>query len=158
MRWLWFPTVAAVAFAFGFQFRGDKSESKNELQKERIIPGAFSISLSVKDLAKSKGFYESMGFKVLGGGMDQNYLVMKNGNALIGLFEGMFQGNILTFNPGWNENARNMRKWDDIRIIQCKFTKNGLKSEPELDHNSNGPASFMMKDPDGNVILFDQHR
>ncbi|MNV84098.1 Glyoxalase-like domain protein [compost metagenome] len=120
--------------------------------------GAFSISLSVKDLTVSKEFYEKMGFKVFAGGMEQNYLIMKNGNALIGLFQGMFQGNILTFNPGWDENAQNMEQFDDVREIQRQLKSKGIAINPEVDENTTGPAGFMITDPDGNVVLIDQHR
>ncbi|MEQ8925485.1 MAG: VOC family protein [Fulvivirga sp.] len=120
--------------------------------------GAFSISLSVKDLTTSKEFYEKMGFTVFGGDMKQNYLIMKNGNALIGLFQGMFPENILTFNPGWNENAENLTDFDDVRKIQQHLTKEGVDTGKEIDSSSTGPASFTITDPDGNVILIDQHR
>lgn len=120
--------------------------------------GAFSISLSVKDLKTSQEFYENLGFEVFGGSMEMNYLIMKNGNALIGLFQGMFEGNILTFNPGWDENAQNLENFDDIRKIQEHLKNAGVTLLNEADPNTSGPASFMLTDPDGNVILFDQHR
>ncbi|MBK9401849.1 MAG: VOC family protein [Bacteroidetes bacterium] len=120
--------------------------------------GAFSVSLSVKDLKTSKEFYENLGFTIFGGGMEMNYLIMKNENVLIGLFQGMFEGNILTFNPGWDENAKNVEKFDDVRVIQEQLKSKGISIDNEADKNSKGPASFMVKDPDGNLILFDQHR
>lgn len=120
--------------------------------------GAFSVSLSVKDLAVSKEFYEKLGFTILGGGMDKNYLIMKNENALIGLFQGMFNGNILTFNPGWDENAQNIENFDDIRAIQGKLKTGGIKLTAEADEKTTGPASIMLADPDGNIIYIDQHR
>lgn len=120
--------------------------------------GAFSISLSVKDLKASKEFYEKLGFSTFAGGMDQKYLIMKNQNALIGLFQGMFQGNILTFNPGWDENAGNVENFDDIRTIQKELKNSGLTLITEADEKSEGPASLMLADPDGNMILLDQHR
>ncbi|WP_304232572.1 VOC family protein [Jiulongibacter sediminis] len=120
--------------------------------------GAFSMSLNVKDLKISKAFYEKLGFTVFGGGLEQNYLIMKNGNALIGLFQGMFPGNILTFNPGWDENATNMEDFDDIRQIQKHLKENGISLTSEADESTEGPASLMLTDPDGNVILLDQHR
>ncbi len=120
--------------------------------------GAFSVSLSVKDINASKQFYENLGFTVFAGGLDKNYLIMKNGNALIGLFQGMFQGNILTFNPGWDENAKNMESFDDVRAIQKQLKSDGVALDAEADESTSGPASFMVKDPDGNVLLFDQHR
>jgi len=120
--------------------------------------GAFSVSLSVKDLKTSKEFYENLGFTVFAGSMEQNYLIMKNENALIGLFQGMFQGNILTFNPGWDENAGNMEKFDDVREIQRQLKEKGVALMSEADEKTSGPASLMLTDPDGNMILLDQHR
>lgn len=120
--------------------------------------GAFSISLSVKDLATSKEFYEKLGFNVFAGSLTQNYLIMKNENALVGLFQGMFSGNILTFNPGWNENAQNIESFDDIRTIQQSLKDKGVVLNSEVDENTTGPAGFMFTDPDGNIILIDQHR
>ena len=120
--------------------------------------GAFSISLNVKDLTESKAFYEKLGFTVFAGSMEHSYLIMKNGNALIGLFQGMFQGNILTFNPGWDENANNFESFDDIREIQKQLKDSGLTLSSEADETTQGPASLMLTDPDGNVILLDQHR
>ena len=120
--------------------------------------GAFSISLSVKDIKASKAFYESLGFTVLAGGFDKNYLIMKNENALIGLFQGMFQGNILTFNPGWDESGKNIESFDDVREIQRQLKSKGIQLSAEADESTSGPASLMTADPDGNVILIDQHR
>lgn len=120
--------------------------------------GAFSISLSVKDLKTSREFYENLGFSVFAGSMENHYLIMKNENALIGLFQGMFEGNILTFNPGWDENARNLEKFDDIREIQKQLKSKNIKLTSEANEQTSGPASLMMTDPDGNVILLDQHR
>lgn len=119
--------------------------------------GAFSISLNVKDLKISKAFYENLGFTVFAGGMLQNYLIMKNGNALIGLFQGMFENNILTFNPGWDENASMVNPFDDVREIQKDLKSKGFKFESEADESTKGPASFAILDPDGNSILLDQH-
>jgi len=120
--------------------------------------GAFSISLNVKDLKTSKEFYEKLGFIVLAGSMEQNYLIMKNEKALIGLFQGMFQGNILTFNPGWDENASNLTEFDDIRKIQKQLKNDDINLTSEADETTQGPANLMLSDPDGNVILIDQHR
>lgn len=119
--------------------------------------GAFSISLSVKDIKASKHFYETLGFSVFAGDMDKKYLIMKNGNALVGLFQGMFKNNILTFNPGWDENASKLDSFDDVRTIQKHLKQSGLKLESEADTNTTGPASFMVLDPDGNTVLIDQH-
>lgn len=119
--------------------------------------GAFSISLSVKNLVASKEFYEKLGFTVFAGDLKSQYLIMKNGNALIGIFHGMFENNILTFNPGWDENAKLVEKYDDVRAIQQHLKSSGLKLESEADENTKGPASLVLKDPDDNVILIDQH-
>ncbi|MUP46574.1 VOC family protein [Gramella sp. BOM4] len=120
--------------------------------------GAFSISLSVADIRASKQFYENLGFKVLGGKLEDNYLIMKNENAIIGLFQGMFDNNILTFNPGWDENGQNIDSFDDIRKIQKNLQLAGISIDKKVDPESTGPASFTIKDPDGNLILIDQHR
>ena len=119
--------------------------------------GAFSVSLSVKDIKASKQFYELLGFKVFAGDIANNYLIMKNEGSLIGLFQGMFENNILTFNPGWDANASKLENFDDVREIQKKLKENGLKLENEADENTKGPASIMIFDPDGNAILIDQH-
>ncbi|WP_439481363.1 VOC family protein [Cyclobacterium plantarum] len=119
--------------------------------------GAFSISLNVKDLKTSSDFYEKLGFSVFGGDLDKNYLIMKNGNALVGLFQGMFENNLLTFNPGWDENAQKLNQFDDIRSIQKKLKEEGISLVTEADESSSGPGSFVVMDPDGNTILVDQH-
>ncbi|MDP4636677.1 MAG: VOC family protein [Crocinitomicaceae bacterium] len=120
--------------------------------------GVFSVSMNVKDLQKSKDFYEKLGFSAMGGDMKDNYLIMKNENTIIGIFQGMFEGNILTFNPGWDVNAKNIKKFDDIRIIQKHLKSKQLTLLSEADTTTIGPASVMLTDPDGNLILFDQHR
>lgn len=119
--------------------------------------GAFSISLNVKDLSASKAFYESLGFTAFTETMSQNYLIMKNGNALVGLFKGMFQNNILTFNPGWDENAKPIPGFTDVRNIQKHLKEKGIKLSAEADESGKGPAYLMLTDPDGNAILIDQH-
>jgi catechol 2,3-dioxygenase-like lactoylglutathione lyase family enzyme len=119
--------------------------------------GAFSVSLSVKDIHKSKAFYEKLGFEVFGGDITQNYLIMKNGDALVGLFQGMFEGNILTFNPGWDQDANHVDGFDDVRKIQKSLKEKGVNLESEADETTTGPASFVVIDPDGNPILVDQH-
>lgn len=120
--------------------------------------GAFSVSLSVRDLRASREFYEKLGFSVFAGDPGKNYLIMKNGNALIGLFHGMFEKNILTFNPGWDENAHPLEEFDDVRKIQRELKNNNIDIIQAADEETVGPASFMVVDPDGNPILFDQHR
>lgn len=126
--------------------------------EETMKLGAFSVSLSVKDLKASKEFYEHLGFTVLGGAFENNYLIMKNENSLIGLFQGMFENNILTFNPGWDENGTPTESFDDIRDIQRQLQTKGVDTGKDIAPDTNGPASFMITDPDGNVILLDQHR
>lgn len=120
--------------------------------------GAFSVSLTVKDIHKSKAFYENLGFSSLGGDISQNWLIMKNEDTIIGLFQGMFEKNILTFNPGWNQNAENLESYTDIREIQKQLKEKGMKLLTEADESSEGPSHFTLEDPDGNQILFDQHR
>lgn len=119
--------------------------------------GAFSVSLTVKDINKSKAFYEDLGFQVLGGDIAQNWLILKNESCVIGLFQGMFEKNILTFNPGWNQNADSLDSFTDIRDLQKQLKAKGVKMLTEADESSEGPASFTIEDPDGNSILVDQH-
>jgi len=119
--------------------------------------GAFSVSLTVKDINKSKSFYEDLGFHVFGGDITQHWIIMKNEGCVIGLFQGMFEENILTFNPGWNQNADNLDSFTDIRELQKQLKAKGIKMITDADESSVGPASFTIKDPDGNSILVDQH-
>ena len=119
--------------------------------------GAFSISLAVKDIAASKAFYEKLGFKVFAGDAAQNWLIMKNGDHAIGLFQGMFEKNILTFNPGWNSNAQKLATFTDVRDLQRQLKAEGVELLQEADESTTGPASFLAVDPDGNPILVDQH-
>lgn len=158
-----------VSFGLGFyincictkqsEFDIEKSKTHVNVETQRGLKlGAFSISLSVKDITVSKQFYESLGFTVFGGALEQKYLIMKNENSLVGLFQGMFEGNILTFNPGWDENAQNIEEFDDIRMIQRQLKNKNITLTTEADEHTSGPASLMLTDPDGNVILIDQHR
>lgn len=119
--------------------------------------GAFSVSLTVKDIQASKEFYEKLGFSVFGGDISQNWLIMKNGEATIGLFQGMFEKNILTFNPGWSRDAQTLEEFTDVRELQRQLKDKDVAFIAEADEDSIGPASFMLTDPDGNTILFDQH-
>jgi lactoylglutathione lyase len=119
--------------------------------------GAFSISLTVKDIEVSRAFYEKFGFKVFGGDASQNWLILKNGDSTIGVFQGMFEKNILTFNPGWDSNARELETFTDVRELQRQMKAQGVELVEEADENSTGPASFIVVDPDGNPILVDQH-
>lgn len=119
--------------------------------------GAFSVSLSVKDVSASKAFYEKLGFEVFGGDIEERWLIMKNDEVTIGLFQGMFEKNMLTFNPGWDSDAQPLEDFVDIRELQKRLLSSGLEIQGELDPDSDGPGSFILLDPDGNPILFDQH-
>lgn len=119
--------------------------------------GAFSISLAVKDIKASKEFYEKLGFEEFGGHLEQNWLIMKNGDYIIGLFQGMFDKNILTFNPGWNQDAEKLESFTDVRELQKELKRKGIEFDTEADESTEGPASFVIVDPDGNPILVDQH-
>ena len=119
--------------------------------------GAFSISLAVKDLGASMAFYEKFGFKVFAGDASQKWLIMKNGDHVIGLFQGMFEKNILTFNPGWDSNAQKLATFTDVRDLQRQLKAQGVQLQQEADESATGPASFIVIDPDGNPILIDQH-
>jgi lactoylglutathione lyase len=120
--------------------------------------GAFSISLAVKDLAASKAFYEALGFTTMGGDEAGGWLILKQGSTVIGLFHGMFERNMLTFNPGWDQDAQAVDPFTDVRVIQRRLKDSGLTFIQEADESSAGPASFIVVDPDGNPVLFDQHR
>jgi lactoylglutathione lyase len=119
--------------------------------------GAFSISLTVKDLEASRTFYEKFGFKVFGGDASKNWLILKNRDHVIGLFHGMFRKNILTFNPGWDSNAQRLSAFTDVRDLQRQLKAQGVALQTEADESTTGPASFVVEDPDGNPILVDQH-
>ena len=119
--------------------------------------GNFSVSLAVKDLAASRAFYETLGFSAFAGHPEQNWLILKNGSTVIGLFQGMFEKNILTFNPGWDGNAQPLAAFTDIRDLQRQLKAHGVQLLTEADEATSGPASFMVQDPDGNQLLVDQH-
>ena len=119
--------------------------------------GAFSISLAVKDIQASKAFYEKFGFKDFGGNITQNWLILKNGDVIIGLFQGMFEKNMLTFNPGWDENATLVENFEDVREIQKHLKSKDVPLEMSADESTTGPAYITLQDPDGNAILIDQH-
>ena len=120
--------------------------------------GAFSISLTVKDIHASKAFYEKLGFTAFGGVIERKWVILKNGPHIIGRFEGMFPKNMLTFNPGWNQDARNLDSFTDVRELQKSLKAQGVTFVSEADESTTGPASFMLTDPDGTPILVDQHR
>ena len=119
--------------------------------------GNFSVSLTVKDLAVSQSFYEKLGFQIFGGDATQNWLIMQNGDVTIGLFQGMFEKNLMTFNPGWDKNAKKLDSFTDVRDLQRAMKAHGITIEDEADESTSGPASFIVIDPDGNPILIDQH-
>lgn len=119
--------------------------------------GNFSISLAVKDIAASRAFYEKFGFTVFLGDQAQNWLILKNGSTVIGLFQGMFERNIMTFNPGWDSDAKQLSEFTDIRDLQRQLKAQGVQLLSEADEDTSGPASFLVEDPDGNQILLDQH-
>ncbi len=119
--------------------------------------GAFSISLAVKDIHASQAFYEKFGFKAFGGDITQNWLILKNGDTIIGLFQGMFDQNILTFNPGWDQDAQPLASFTDVRELQRQLKAQGVTFASEADATTTGPASFVALDPDGNPVLVDQH-
>lgn len=120
--------------------------------------GAFSVSLSVKDIHRSKEFYENLGFEASGGDIDQNWIVMKNEDKVIGLFQGMFEKNILTFNPGWSKDTKSLEEFTDVRDLQKELKQKGVELIQEADESTEGPAYITLEDPDGNPILIDQHR
>jgi predicted lactoylglutathione lyase len=130
---------------------------ENTIDEASMDLGAFSVSLAVKDIEMSRLFYEKLGFTVFAGDQSQNWLIMKNGDHAIGLFQGMFERNILTFNPGWSSDAQQLEEFTDVRELQRELKNRGVKMVSEADESSTGPASFMIVDPDGNAILVDQH-
>lgn len=119
--------------------------------------GAFSVSLTVKDIEASRSFYEKLGFRAFFGDASMNWLILKNGDCTIGLFQGMFEKNILTFNPGWDSNAQKLASFTDIRDLQRQLMADGVEFQTQADESTTGPASFFILDPDGNPILVDQH-
>ena len=134
-----------------------QSQNANPAERKSMDLGAFSISLAVKDLDVSRQFYEKLGFRSFAGNASHRYLIMKNGDAVIGLFQGMFEKNILTFNPGWDSNAQEKAAFTDVRELQRRLKAAGVRIAKEADETTKGPASFVVTDPDGNPILVDQH-
>lgn len=128
------------------------------LEGGRMDLGAFSVSLAVTDLRVSQEFYKKLGFEVFAGEAAENWLILRNGDTVIGLFQGMFEANILTFNPGWNGHAEDLDAFTDVREIQRRLRADGVEFVSEVDESASGPGSFVITDPDGNSILFDQHR
>jgi catechol 2,3-dioxygenase-like lactoylglutathione lyase family enzyme len=134
------------------------STASQPMRNSSMELGNFSVSLAVKDIKASRAFYEKLGFTTFGGDEEQNWLIMQNGTATIGLFQGMFDKNILTFNPGWDRNAQNLESFTDVRDLQKELKAKEINFATEADESSTGPASFVIVDPDGNQILVDQHR
>jgi catechol 2,3-dioxygenase-like lactoylglutathione lyase family enzyme len=126
-------------------------------EKRTMDLGNFSVSLAVKDIKASKAFYEKLDFKEVAGALEQNWIVLQNGNARIGLFQGMLDKNLMTFNPGWTKDKETMADFPDVRELQRTFKARGITIAPEADESTEGPAYFMLADPDGNTLLFDQH-
>lgn len=145
--------IFLLLFSMSLNVFSQKKENATQLPL-----GAFSVSLNVKDLQVSKEFYEKLGFSQMGGDLKQNYLIMKNGTTIIGIFKGYFEGNILTFNPGWDENAKEVDPFTDVREIQKKLKSDQIKLKTQADEKTKGPAYIELTDPDGNKILIDQHR
>ena len=133
------------------------AQSTQSQEKKALELGNFSVSLAVKDIKASKAFYENLGFKEVAGKLEQNWIVLQNGNARIGLFQGMFEKNIMTFNPGWTTDKQTLPDFQDVRELQRILKQRGIKISTEADESTKGPASFLIADPDGNTLLFDQH-
>jgi len=149
--------VVALA-AWAVLDRSPPSRADDRKKKEEAMElGAFSVSLAVKDLAASRAFYEKLGFRPVAEFGGKNWLILRNGTTTIGLFQGMFEKNLLTFNPGWTADCKPLQKFEDVRDLQRAFKSRGLKPAPEADESTKGPASLMLTDPDGNPILLDQH-
>ncbi len=149
-----FVAFCLLSFIAGYRLNA----TRLPLDAHALSLGAFSVSLSVVDLVASKIFYEKLGFEAFAGSEEQGYLIMKNQSTLIGLFKGMFKGNMLTFNPGWDADAQNTPTFDDVRTIQQQAKRQGLTLVLEADSSTIGPASIMLYDPDSNLLLIDQHR
>lgn len=142
--------LAIVAFAAGLPVASAQERKPMEL-------GQFSVSLTVKDIKASLAFYEKLGFRIVGGRLEQNWIVVQSGAAKIGLFQGMFPRNMMTFNPGWSQNREPLERFTDVRELQRTLKARGITVAPEADERTEGPAHFMVVDPDGNPLLFDQH-
>jgi len=148
----------SLSLVFTTQFLATHRQRQSTTKEQGMELGNFSVSLAVKDIGASRSFYEKFGFKVFMGDAAQKWLIMKNGDHIIGLFQGMFEKNVLTFNPGWDSNAQNLPEFTDVRELQRQLKAKGVKLLKEADENTKGPASFVAVDPDGNQILIDQHR
>ena len=149
-----FAPVGALALIAAF---GAGALSTQASEKKTMDLGNFSVSLAVKDIKASKAFYEKLDFKEVGGKLEQRWLVLQNGHAKIGLFQGMFEKNLMTFNPGWTQDKQTLTDFQDVRELQRTLKARGLAMSVEADEKTEGPAHFMLTDPDGNTLLFDQH-
>jgi len=153
-----FAPLLVIAFFLGAVAHDMNAEDAiNAQKKDEMKLGAFSISLTVKDINKSKAFYEKLGFTEAGGNLQQRWIVLRNGTTVIGLFQGMFPKNMLTFNPGWTQKKETLKEFEDVREIQKRLEASGVKLTSKADPTSTGPASVVLVDPDGNPILIDQH-
>ena len=151
-------TLIIVALALGVLLGSTALSRTPTIEgKQTMQLGAFSVSLAVKDLAASRAFYEKLGFHVFAGEAEQNWLILQNGTSTIGLFQGMFEKNIMTFNPGWSQSAETLEDFEDVREIQARLKEQGLELTTEADASTDGPASLTLVDPDGNPIFIDQH-
>ena len=171
MKTVFYSFVVSMLLVFCVSVKADNGESSNQAVKtikteesamqssaQKPMPlGNFSVSLAVKDLAESKAFYEKLGFSVVAGDQQQSWLVLQNGDTKIGLFQGMFEANILTFNPGWDSSGTELDSFVDVRELQSLLQAQGVQLATEADEASTGPASFTLSDPDGNQIMIDQH-
>ena len=146
-----------IALSFGKAIGNNDASQSSDRTGNTMELGSFSISLAVKDLSASRAFYEKLGFAKVGGEAKNNWLILRNGDTTVGLFQGMFEDNILTFNPGWTKNGETLEEFTDVREIQRRLKEQGLELKTEADESTTGPASLMLVDPDGNVILIDQH-
>ena len=145
-------TLASIAIVAATMIPSTETKEKKAMEL-----GNFSVSLTVKDIKASKAFYEKLDFKEVGGKLEENWIVLQSGNATIGLFQGMFDKNIMTFNPGWTKDKETLKDFQDVRELQRTLKARGITIAPEADETSEGPAHFMLTDPDGNTLLFDQH-
>lgn len=144
--------LALVALAGATTTRSTPVQETNTMQL-----GNFSVSLAVKDIKASKAFYEKLDFKEVAGNLEQNWIILQNGTTTVGLFQGMFEDNIMTFNPGWTKDQETLEEFQDVRELQRTLKDRGITMSTEADESTEGPASFVIADPDGNTILFDQH-
>ena len=149
--------IGALGAAPAAQQPDAQQPGKQQPETQTMQLGNFSVSLTVKDLAASRAFYEKLGFKQVAGVAEQNWLVLQNGTVTIGLFQGMFERNLLTFNPGWDKDKQTLKEFQDVRELQAALKQKGVAFTTEADPDSTGPAHFVIVDPDGNPILFDQH-